>query len=295
MRQAVWGLPQAGILASKCLHRKLEPFGYYKSTNTPGLWRHKSRPLTFTLVVDNFGVKFVNKADVDHLISSIKKTYTLTEDWTGNLYCGIMLDWDYVGCTVDISIPGYIKMKLQEYEHIVPKKLHTCPYLPEPKKCGTEAQTPLPPDSTPKLDAKGVKRVQKIVGSILYYAWAVDMTVLMALSSIAVEQTKATEKTMARCTQLLDYLSGHADAKVRFHASNMILNIHSNASYLSESKARSHTCGHFFMGWMPQDGELIRLNGAFHVSTTILRFVVASAAKAELGALYHNCQTGIIF
>jgi hypothetical protein len=46
---------------------------------------------------------------------------------------------------------------------------------------------------------------------------------------------------------------------------------------------------------MPREGEPIRLNGAFHVSTTILRFVVASAAKAELGALYHNCQTGIIF
>jgi hypothetical protein len=49
------------------------------------------------------------------------------------------------------------------------------------------------------------------------------------------------------------------------------------------------------MGWMPQDDEPICLNGAFHVSTTILRFVVASTAEAELGALYHNCQTGIIF
>jgi hypothetical protein len=112
MRRAVWGLPQAGILANKRLRHKLALFGYYESTNTPGLWRHKSWPLTFTLIVDNFGGKFVNKADVDHLISSIKTTYTLTEDWTGNLYCGITLDWDYVGRTVDILIPGYIKMKL---------------------------------------------------------------------------------------------------------------------------------------------------------------------------------------
>ncbi len=133
------------------------------------------------------------------------------------------------------------------------------------------------------------------MGSILYYARAVDITVSIALSSIAVKQTKATEKTMARCTQLLDYLSGHADAKVRFHASDMILNIHSDASYLSEANARSSACGHFFMGWMPQDGEPICLNGAFRVSTPIMHFVVASAAEAELGALYHNCQTGIIF
>jgi hypothetical protein len=49
------------------------------------------------------------------------------------------------------------------------------------------------------------------------------------------------------------------------------------------------------MGWTPVDGEPIKLNGAFHVSANIMRFVVASVAKAELGALYHNCQTGIIF
>ncbi len=229
MRRAVWGLPQAGIHANKQLRRKLAPFEYYESVNTPGLWQHESRPLTFTLVVDDFGVKFVNKADVDHLISGIKKTYTLTEDWTGNLYCGITLEWDYVGRTVDILMPGYIKMKLQEYKHIMPKKIQTCPYSPEPKKFGTEAQAPLPHNSTPKLDAKGIKRVQKIVGSILYYARAVNMTVLMALSSITVEQMKAMEKTMARCTQLLDYLLGHADVKVQFHASVMILNIHSDA------------------------------------------------------------------
>jgi hypothetical protein len=72
-------------------------------------------------------------------------------------------------------------------------------------------------------------------------------------------------------------------------------NIHSNASYLTEAKACSHLCSHFFMGWMPIDGEPIKLNGVFHVSANIMRFVMASEAKAELGALYHNCQTSIIF
>ena len=65
------------------------------------------------------------------------------------------------------------------------------------------------------------------------------MTVLMALSSIIMEQTKAMEQTMERCTQLLDYLAGHADPKVRFNLSDMIMNIHLDASYLSEAKARS--------------------------------------------------------
>ncbi len=121
------------------------------------------------------------------------------------------------------------------------------------------------------------------------------MTVLMAHSSIAVEQTKATEQAMDKCTQLLDYLTGHADAKVCFHKSDMIMNIHSEALYLSEAKAQSRACGHFFLGWLPTDDAPIHLNGVFHFSTTILHFVVASAAEAKLGALYHNCQTGMIF
>jgi hypothetical protein len=177
----------------------------------------------------------------------------------------------------------------------MPRKIQGCPYALEQKKFGTEAQASFPQDNTPKLDKKGIKRVQQILGSILYYVRAVNMTVLMALSTIAVNQTKATKKTMERCTQLLDCLAHNADAKVRFHALDMILNIHSDASYLTEAKARSRACGHFFMGWMPKNGEPIQLNGAFHVSMTIMRFVVASVAEAELGALYHNCQTEIIF
>jgi hypothetical protein len=62
----------------------------------------------FTHVVDDFGVKYINKADVDHLVASIKSTYTLTKDWTGNLYCSIALAWDYDKRTVDILMSGYI-------------------------------------------------------------------------------------------------------------------------------------------------------------------------------------------
>ena len=82
-------------------------------------------------------------------------------------------------------MPGYIKKKLQEYKHVVGKKGQTCPYTPAPKQYGSEAQAPLPPDDSPLLDKAGIKKVQQIVGSILYYARAVDMTVLMALSTIA--------------------------------------------------------------------------------------------------------------
>jgi hypothetical protein len=121
------------------------------------------------------------------------------------------------------------------------------------------------------------------------------MTVLTALNTIAIEQTKATQMTMSQCMQLLDYLASNQEAEVRFQALEMIMNIHSDASYLSERGARSHACGHFFMGWMPKNGEPIKLNGAFHTNSSIMRLIVASAAEAELGALFQNCQTLMIF
>ncbi len=70
----------------------------------------------------------------------------------------------------------------------------------------------------------------------------------------------------------------------------MILNIHSDASYLSAPKARSRAGGYFFLGSLPHDGDPIRLNGAIHITCTILKLVAALAAEAELGALFLNAQ-----
>jgi hypothetical protein len=117
----------------------------------------------------------------------------------------------------------------------------------------------------------------------------------MALSSNASEQTRGTANTIAKAKQLLDYLAMHPDATIRFQASDMILNVNSNAPYFSESNAHSCACGHFFMGWSPKDRKPIKLNGELFTLCTILRIVMASAAKAELGALFLNCKEGIIF
>jgi hypothetical protein len=70
-----------------------------------GVWYHETRPITISLVVDNFGVKYITKEYVDHLIVSLQSNYTLTEDWKGYMYCGISLQWDYINKTVDISMP----------------------------------------------------------------------------------------------------------------------------------------------------------------------------------------------
>jgi hypothetical protein len=98
----------------------------------------------------------------------------------------------------------------------------------------------------------------------------------MPLNDIATEQTKATEKTQAATNQLLDYLATHPDAAIRYHASDMILHIHSDASYLSVSNARSRLRGLFFLG--NKTPEQDTLNGSILNVAAIIKNVVASAA-----------------
>jgi hypothetical protein len=125
---------------------------------------------------------------------------------------------------------------------------------------------------------------------VFYYARAVDPTVLMPLNDIATEQTKATEKMQAATNQLLNYLASHPDATIRYHASGMILHIHSDASYLSVSHARSRLRGLFFLGNKYPDHD--KLNGSILNVASIIKNVVASAAESEVGACFHNAQSG---
>ena len=67
----------------------------------------------------------------------------------------------------------------------------------------------------------------------------------MSLSTIAAEQAKATKRMLETSEQLLDYCATHPDAKIRFHASDMILQIHSDASYLIGPKGKSRAGGRF--------------------------------------------------
>ena len=62
-------------MANEQLKRFLAPHGYYEVTQTPGLWKHKTRPIQFTLVVDDFRVKYVGKEHVHHLLGILRDKY----------------------------------------------------------------------------------------------------------------------------------------------------------------------------------------------------------------------------
>jgi hypothetical protein len=112
----------------------------------------------------------------------------------------------------------------------------------------------------------------------------------MPLNDIATEQTKATEKTQAATNQMLDYLATHPDATIRYHASDMVLHIHSDASYLSVSNAQSRLGGMLFLGNTSPEQDA--LNGSILNVAAVIKNVVASAAESEVGACFHNAQSG---
>jgi hypothetical protein len=94
IRKGVYGLKQAGLLANQLLQTRVAPFGYYPARHTPGLWLHKTHPISFTLVVDDFAVKYVGKQHAEHLRNALFETYELTTDQTATVYSGMTLKWD---------------------------------------------------------------------------------------------------------------------------------------------------------------------------------------------------------
>ena len=124
---AIYGLKQSGALANKDLKANLAKHGYFPMKHTPGLFKHESRPINFSLVVDYFGVLYSSKADAKHLEAALTAHYTITTNWTGDKYIGIDLKWNYEKRELITYMKGYVKRALQEFKHPTPTKTHHGP------------------------------------------------------------------------------------------------------------------------------------------------------------------------
>ena len=121
---------------------------------------------------------------------------------------------------------------------------------------------------------------------------------LTVLGSIAVQQSKGMDKTYADTLWLLNYAATHPNAKIRYTASNMILYIHSDASYLSEPQPCRRAGGHYLLGDKRPDmttppTNRPHLNGPIHSISQIMSNLMGSAAKTEIGAAYINGQEAV--
>jgi hypothetical protein len=168
-------------------------------------------------VVKNFGIKSTPCDHILHLKTTLERDYTVTMDWDGSFFCGINIDWNYPAGTVNLNMPNYIPKALRKFQHSAPKSSQHQPYKHSPiqysshvQKVDINTSCPLSPDA--------IKRVQDIVGTLLYYRQAVNPMLLTALSSIAARQANGTTTISKPCQQLLDYVATHPNAGICYKA-----------------------------------------------------------------------------
>jgi hypothetical protein len=186
-------------------------------------------------------------------------------------------------------MPGYIKDALHKFQHPLPKRPHYAPH-----KCTVHAYfqriqyDPLP-DSTPPAISEEITRAQAVVGTLLYNARAVDPTIMVPLSALASQLYTATT-TITAVSYLLDYCSTRPESTIRYFSSDMQLKIHSDASYLSDPKAKSRIDGYFYLGKNTNSSKKPLSNGLILCHTAVIKQVVSSVAEAEFGALFVNAK-----
>ncbi len=91
IRKGMYGLPQVGIIAQELLVTRLKEHGYMQSETTPGLWKHEWRPIEFSLVVDDFGVRYIGKEHPRHLLQTVEKYCQCSHEEKGERYCGLTI------------------------------------------------------------------------------------------------------------------------------------------------------------------------------------------------------------
>eukprot|EP00804_Cyclotella_cryptica_P013280 CCRYP_007043-RA/>CCRYP_007043-RA protein AED:0.39 eAED:0.39 QI:0/0/0/1/0/0/3/0/598 len=281
----MYGLLQAGILANKLLAKQLAKAGYYQCQHTPGLWRHVWRPNTFCLVVDDFGIKTVGLKHAKHLQQELEKHYECSMDWKGKLFCG----WDYKNRTIRLSMPDYVRSALHKFAHPQPTRPQHSPYKAAPITYGSTTQENLT-DDMPPLSPDKIKFIQQVVGTFLFFGRTVDPTLAAALSSIASRQSKGTEATLQATRQLLDYVATQPNPSIQYLASDMILALDTDGSYLSELGGRSRAAAYMFL--TKKDDPDFH-NGAVLILSSIIKHVMASASETEIASLFYGCKEAI--
>ena len=143
--------------------------GYQQSKLTPKYWTHNWQPISFTLVVADFGVKYINKDDITHLLNVLQNDYEVDMDWKGTRYLGLILDWDYKNRRVHLSMAGYIKKALVQFGHKPPAKPQHQPHKHTKPTYGATVQHAKATDATKLLSTDKKKYIQQVIGTLLHY------------------------------------------------------------------------------------------------------------------------------
>ena len=281
--KTMYGLPQAGIISQQHLVALLADNGYLEHPAVPCLFTHIDNGVQFCLTVDDFGIKYHDRAAAEHLLAVLRTKYAITVDWTGRKYLGMDIIFAPDNSSVTLSMPGYIAKVLQRF-HPAPFPPTHSPMIYVPIAYGKASVQTILPTADQPLQPAAVKRCQEIVGCLLYYARVIDSSMLTAVNAIACEMAHPTSAVQAMVDRLLAYAATHPDNHLVYRRSNMLLEVHSDASYLSRSRSRSVVGGNAFLGTD---------NPPLLATSRVLDVIVASAAEAEYGSVFVNAQNAV--
>ena len=138
-------------------------------------------------------------------------------------------------------------------------------------------------DTSPKITKSGKKLVQAILGTLLYYFHNINNKILVGLSAIGAQQSAATKKNTAAIDQILDHVATYTNNGITHRTIDIVLAAHSYDGFNKDSKSWSHAGDHIFLS---EDTQTPKWNGAVLTIAQIIKFVMLSAAEAEIGALY---------
>ena len=144
-------------------------------------------------------------------------------------------------------MPGYVKKALCQFKHILPDDFTLTSHPYTPPVYGQKVQIAQQESSAPLLPPDENTKIRQVVGKCLFYARAIDNNLLMGLNSIATQQDKATDRTAMLVDHILNFCATFPDATLTFDASDMVLHIQTDASFLSEPNAKSRGGGYFYM------------------------------------------------
>ena len=148
--------------------------------------------------------------------------------------------------TCRLSLKHYIAYLLLKLGQPMPKKPQLSPHKCKTVNYGSRIQIAPEADDSKPLDDKGIRRVDQVVGALLWVGRSVNNKLVVALSAIGSQQASDTEETNKAITQLLDYCTTYPDDGILYRASDMILFGHSYSEFNNKTKAKSRAGAHIF-------------------------------------------------
>ena len=193
-------------------------------------------------------------------------------------------------------MPEYVKKSFRRLQHPKPKIPKYAPHLWIVSSYGKRPQLVPDPYERKLLDKKVTKRIQYIVETLLYYAHSVYPKMLRPTNEISRFQSKPTKYAEEKAKLLLDYTSTYPNVVICYRASDMVLQVDSDAAYITMIEEISCYAEHLYLSDWPSPWTLKhtpRTNGPIHTECKTIRNVVSSSEEVETCGTFNNLKTAI--